>query len=421
VKTLPERAAVAALSILAALSGCTSTGAGEFHAGAGVVSGSRCETSEVALEFDFSGASPARCVIEGPRRFSLMIAPEHAPPINPSPWYAFRYSARPGSEVSVRLTYLGAWHRYKPKLTRDGVVSALPFDVADDGRSALITLPPGSGTVSGQPIVTQSHYADFIRELTREHGGERIDLGRSLDGRPIEAMRFGDPSAPELIVILGRQHPPEVTGDYALEPFLRELIDRLAQDRALAGRYQILAVPLLNPDGVERGHWRANRGGVDLNRDWGSFTQPETRAVRDWLASRANATRPAVMIDFHSTRHNLFYVQGDEASETNRRFLESWLAGKEARFAGYPFTIEPRNANPGSGTAKNWFFECFAIPAYTYEVGDDVSAAATGAAATTLADDLVRSLAVLPSRMVGQAESSGKSCLADPGPPPSSE
>ena len=113
--------------------------------------------------------------------------------------------------------------------------------------------------------------------------------------------------------------------------------------------------------------------------------------------------------------------QGDEASETNRRFLESWLAGKEALFPGYPFTIEPRNANPGSGTAKNWFFECFAIPAYTYEVGDDVSAAATGAAATTLAGDLVRSLAVLPSRMVGQAESSGKSCLGDRGPPPSSE
>jgi hypothetical protein len=31
-----------------------------------------------------------------------------------------------------------------------------------------------------------------------------------------------------------------------------------------------------NPDGVDKGHWRLNDGGVDLNRDWGPFTQPET-------------------------------------------------------------------------------------------------------------------------------------------------
>jgi hypothetical protein len=99
------------------------------------------------------------------------------------------------------------------------------------------------------------------------------------------------------------------------------------------------------------------------------------------------------MVDFHSTRSNLFYVQGpDEASADQQRFLAAWLAGRENAVPGYPFTIEPRNANPGSGTAKNWFHATYAIPAYTYEVADDADRAATRAAATTLAQALLPAL-----------------------------
>jgi hypothetical protein len=152
---------------------------------------------------------------------------------------------------------------------------------------------------------------------------------------------------------------------------------------------------MLNPDGTARGHGRANRGAVDLNRDWGTFTQPETRSVKTWLNGLPQDVRPVLMVDFHSTRTNLFYVQGNEASPAQQRFLAAWLGGKEQAFAGYPFTIEPRNANPGSGTSKNWFFETYAIPAYTYEVADDADRDATRAAARTLAQSLLPALDAL--------------------------
>ena len=53
--------------------------------------------------------------------------------------------------------------------------------------------------------------------------------------------------------------------------------------RASIAKREIRAavVPLANPDGVEQGHWRHNAQGVDLNRDWDRFQQPETRALRD--------------------------------------------------------------------------------------------------------------------------------------------
>jgi len=387
---MPARIATIGLPLVALLAGCThlpSPSLDERTSG--------CSTAEASIAFDFAGASTSQCVIEGPRAFALVVAPEHAPPINPSPWYAFRYTAMTGDPVRVRIEYLHAAHRYSPKLAQDGAMRELPVELTANGRSAALTLPAGSGTVSAQPIVDAEDHARFAIRLASEFGAHQVILGRSLDGRPIEAIRFGDPAARRLVVVLGRQHPPEVTGTYALEPFVAELARILMSDSALAREYQVIAVPLLNPDGVERGHWRANRGGVDLNRDWGPFTQPETRALRDWLAREASRSRPVAMIDFHSTARSLFYVQGDEASAPQLRFLDRFLGDKEARFAGYPFTIEPRNANPGSGTAKNWFFACYGVPSYTYEVGDEADPEATADAARSLARDFLPALVAL--------------------------
>jgi hypothetical protein len=119
--------------------------------------------------------------------------------------------------------------------------------------------------------------------------------------------------------------------------------------------------------------------------------------VKRWLDSLSTGVRPVLMLDFHSTRTNLFYVQGEEADAAGKRFLEAWLAGKEQAVPGYPFTIEPRDANPGSGTTKNWFNTTYGIPAYTYEVADDADRAALRAAAQVLADALPGALAALTS------------------------
>ena len=68
------------------------------------------------------------------------------------------------------------------------------------------------------------------------------------------------------------------------------------------------------------------------------------------------------------------------------------LAARRHAFAGFPFKIEPRDANPGSGTTKNWFNATYSIPAYTYEVGDDSDPLAVRAAAEALAQNLIPSL-----------------------------
>src|SRR3546814_6550764 len=58
-------------------------------------------------------------------------------------------------------------------------------------------------------------------------------------------------------------------------------VDELAADSPLARDFRertlVIVLPLLNPDGVVEGNWRGNINGQDLNRDWGPFSQSETR------------------------------------------------------------------------------------------------------------------------------------------------
>lgn len=357
-----------------------------------VPAASSCRTDTAQLAFDFPGAAAAACAITGARDFTLLITPEHAPPINPSPWYAFRYEADGSEPVSVTLRYLAGQHRYAPKWSAgDGNWSPLAAEPTADGKGAVLRLPPGRGIIAAQEILTPEHARADLLRWSAMAGSQPFVLGHSHDGRPVEAIRLGRADAPRLVMLLGRQHPPEVSGAIAMRAF----IDLLVGEAAQLDDVQFLIVPLLNPDGAVRGHWRANRGAVDLNRDWGRFTQPETSAVKAWLDALPPDVRPVVMVDFHSTRSNLFYVQGEEASPRERRFLAAWLEGCENAFAGYPFTLEPRNANPGSGTAKNWFHATYAIPAYTYEVADEADRDAARAAARALAAGLIPALDAL--------------------------
>ena len=134
-------------------------------------------------------------------------------------------------------------------------------------------------------------------------------------------------------MLLGRQHPPEVTGALAMMAFVERVFaeDELAQ--AFREQFCTLMVPNLNPDGVHHGNWRHNMHGVDLNRDWGPFTQVETRLMRDELArfDQPDSPRLYLFLDFHSTSKDVFYTQLAEMETFPPEFTGDWLSGIQAR------------------------------------------------------------------------------------------
>ena len=75
-------------------------------------------------------------------------------------------------------------------------------------------------------------------------------------------------------------------------------------------------------------NFRSNLGAVDLNRDWGPFSQPETVAARDALMSftAQPGARPFLFLDFHATHTNVFYEQVSSRPAYLEGFTDRWLA-----------------------------------------------------------------------------------------------
>jgi predicted deacylase len=328
---------------------------------------------EGAVRIDQNGPShPASpCIRISDREFELSITPE-SQPINPSPWYAFGIQAEAPAQVSIVLDYGEARHRYAPWISQHDEawrrLAPSQIVVSDDGALARLNLdaPAGRTQVAAQPIYSASAY----EALETRWGGDWRDFGTSQEGRALRA-RITTPGHEDAgwILILGRQHPPEIPGAWALEGFVDALI-RARTDGAI--QTGLIIAPLLNPDGVAAGHWRLNAAQTDLNRDWTERNQPEIQAVYALLdALGVGADDLRLMVDFHATVADRIYLpQADELPARANDRLEAWLAAMDAQ--GLYTLIEPRRTNPARRvSAKAAFTDGWGTVAVTWEAGDE--------------------------------------------------
>ena len=298
-----------------------------------------CASETILLDSHFEAGNLGICEVSEDGEFTLTLYPEDAPPINPSAWYAFRASGKPGDEVIVELALAHGYARYWPKFSTDGRTWR-PLDsrqVSGGGEKSKsmtmsFVLEGSSAWIAGQEIFDNRQYRDWLADREFAGGVETSLLGSSVQGRPVYLLET--PDKPELVLFIGRQHPPEVTGAIGMKAFM----DTVFADTELAlrfrDRFKLAVVPLLNPDGVANGHWRHNIGDTDLNRDWGPFKQPETRAVIRWVEQQeASGKELKLVLDFHSTWEDLFYTQ--PAVEEPRDFASDWLDASRERLPDF--------------------------------------------------------------------------------------
>ncbi|MEM9931845.1 MAG: M14 family zinc carboxypeptidase, partial [Bacteroidota bacterium] len=273
------------------------------------------------LTFDnlFAGARLNNVEQVNDTLFTITIEPENEP-INPSPWYAFRVAADRDRSVSLRLTYPDDYfHRYFPKVSlnrKDWVtMDSAAVWVSEDKKSAILQLSLKQGQesfIAGQEVINTLDVADWLDSLATKYPAvlSRFSAGKSMLERDLPAfsLRKGAADDRPTIVLMSRQHPPEITGFICFQAFLAGLLEHPQRDAFLA-KYQVLVYPLLNPDGVDMGHWRHGAGGIDGNRDWAKYRQPEARQVANDIVRRTKETKSRVVlgIDFHSTWKEVFY------------------------------------------------------------------------------------------------------------------
>ena len=356
-----------------------------------------CSSDIVKIEFNFPGAGSLSCEVIKSDYIKIYINPEIDDSINPSPWFAIRKSEHSKS-IKLELDYKNYKHRYYPKLSKDKKkwtkIDEIFISKKEGGKIVIIDFLPSNQKeyVASQELVTDFWYDEWYNELESSGRVKREIIGFSVLRNPIPMFFAEKNTNNPYILILGRQHPPEVTGAFAMKGFINQLLTVNSLTDSFLDRYNILFVPLMNPDGVMNGFWRYNANKKDLNRDWGNFTQPETDAVYKKLTKLSNK-KLVLFIDFHSTFKNIFYTSDVLEDSSMKFFLRDWLGDSRDSLSEINYSYEIINSlNKDNGVSKNYIYNKYKIPSVTYEVSDNENRNIIQQSSSVLATNLMKLL-----------------------------
>lgn len=233
---------------------------------------------------------------------------------------------------------------------------------------------------------------------------ELVEVGSSLEGRAIRALRIGTAGddAPA-VLFSGTMHARE----WLATMVTMCVADTFAGDDATAAdlrdRIVVWVVPVINPDGYEYSwssdrYWRKNTRdgyGVDLNRNWdyawatvgassdpyaedyhgeAPFSEPESAALRDFIVARPQL---AAHIDFHSFSQLVLrpwgYTYDAPSDEATLAMLGSRMSDAmwNATSTDYQ-SIHAAELYPAAGAVDDWGYGDQGIMSFTIELrGDD--------------------------------------------------
>lgn len=338
---------------------------------------------KVWISNEFEGARAVDFYQVSSDTFEVVIEPENYP-INNSPWYGFYIWGNEARPIHLRIAYKKGRHRYVPKVHRNmgGLTSSHTIENAiydsSNGTAAFnLYLEKDAQRISAH-LMEGIQFSDLLSEIEMlKYRSVQVDTaGYSNQGRPIIEFTVDDSSYVEnkgILALLSRQHPPEVSGYRTYQVFFRTLIGDSELAKTFRQHFVIKSYPIINPDGVVNGHWRHNGAGVDLNRDWTNFNQPETQAIRDALIEEVSDNNRTMYygIDFHSTNENIFYPILDEIKTSPDNLTQRWYRIVDEVNPTLNFVSEEFDTS--SPISKNWFYHTFGSDALTFEVHDELS------------------------------------------------
>ncbi len=307
----------------------------------------------------------------------LFINPENEP-INNSAYYAFKIWSKTPKPFYLRFQYpKGFKHRYVPKLKKERdwfIIDSTNIFKRDSIVTIKVSLNKTPLTVAAQEINSSSEVKLWYTNLIKgkESYVHFSNFGKSTLGRdlPVLDIYKGDKKSKDVIVLLTRQHPPEVTGYFAFQEFLKTILNHSGVSDAFLNKYRVLAFPIMNPDGVDMGHWRHNAGGVDTNRDWSVYNQPEVKQTVAYITKtlRKNKAKLILGLDFHSTYKDVFYTNKIRKETTLPNFIEDWFKALEQNIPNYK--VNEAAGNSTKPVSKGWFLYGHKATGITYEIGD---------------------------------------------------
>lgn len=209
-------------------------------------------------------------------------------------WFHFRVGNARGRELVLKITglagsaYPEGWPNYHAAVSEDREFwgrAPSNYDKAEDGGTLTIRFQPDADLAWFAYFAPYSweRHQDLIADAALSPGVEHRVLGRSLDGRTIDCLDFGE--GDKQVWLYARQHPGESMAEWWMEGALDCLTDPADPvGRALRQQCRFHVVPNANPDGSVRGHLRTNAAGINLNREWhepSAEKSPEVLCIRN--------------------------------------------------------------------------------------------------------------------------------------------
>jgi len=335
---------------------------------------------DVSFDNRFAGAA-----LHGVRKldngvYELSILPENTP-INQSPWYAFKVWSKNEKTITLKLKYPDQIkNRYVPKISNEGKTwtaispEAILAQPAGDSLSYSFKLRVSDRPVwvAAQELLTSEDSESWLKSFAN---GRITTIGKSTLGREIKVLKIGNLNSRNRILIFGRQHPPEVTGQLAMNAFVEAILNKGTLSKSFLDSCAVYVVPILNPDGVDEGFWRHNAGGIDLNRDWNDFNQPESKALRDYLKAELEGKNKRLLfaIDFHSTHDDIYYTVDPQIKGIFPGLVTNWLEQTKEKIPGYVLNVKPLYKGGETYTAFSYLSKTYGAESLVYEIGDRTS------------------------------------------------
>lgn len=239
--------------------------------------------AEVTVDADFPGGNGVVRMIDGDH---VYLYPDLRDTQGPWFYWCVRVRGAAGRTLTFHLT------RYDPVGVRGPAVSTDAGKTwrwlgkqSGDARSLRYTFGADAADVRfGLGMMyTSASLERFLKTLPAGAPVRREALCKSRAGREVPMLRVakveGDPRY--RVLFTARHHACEMMASYAIEGVIDGV---LADDEAgkwLRANVELLVIPIVDFDGVERGDQGKNRKPRDHNRDYvGDSIYPETAAIR---------------------------------------------------------------------------------------------------------------------------------------------
>ncbi|MCL6275466.1 M14 family metallopeptidase [Muricauda sp. 2012CJ35-5] len=355
---------------------------------------------EEAVQFDtnFKGARLDSIKKIGDNEYMALVLPENEP-INQSPWFAFAVSSKTPKNIRLTLDYGTYQHRYVPKVSYDKInwKSLNPSSIIVDTitHTAVLSLDISAQIqyIAAQEVISSDDTYAWVAQQIEKNPTTLLEVaGKSSLGNDNLVMVHESEDIKNSIVLIARQHPPEIPGGtIGFQTFYETLFSNTEWAIDFRGNFNIYTFPLLNPDGADAGNWRHNANGVDLNRDWVEFSQPETKMVRDFLDTKIDGGKKIrFALDFHTSHSGPYLLVLDSINEVQtKKIIPDWISKIETNSN---FKVEARRRSQDLPYCYNYFFNRFGSEAVTYEDGDEMDRELIKKRAQVHANELMKTL-----------------------------